>query len=698
MIPESAQKAIVLFAIISICFLIYSNSFSVPFQFDDVPNITQNDAVRIESLNFKELRQALFSSRPLPILSFALNFYFGKENPFCYHFVNILIHVTTAFLLFLFIYNTLQLPALREKYKDKVLFISLLSVLLWCVNPLQSQAVTYIVQRMASMAAMFYIGSMYFYLKARTSCNGRTWKGLHWFFCLMFMTMAALSKQNAVMLPLTLLLFEVTIIRKIPKTQIKSYAKTALAVVMVTLLLGVMAIYLSEHNFYSIFKRYEIRPFTPQERLLTQPRVILLYISLLLYPSPLRMNISHHVEISKNLFNPLSTMPAILLLLILITLSCYLLRKRPFIGFCLIFYFLNHLIESSILPLELIFEHRNYLPSMLFFVPFAVIIHKGLSIYNHDILIKSCIIILTAGIIGLNGVATYIRNMDWQTKKSLWYDAVVKAPKSSRNHLNFAVELRKEGEILKAFQHAQIAENLGKYNNIGEKQDLYFLKGNCFLAFNALNEAIISFRKANEVQAEEDAYNNIAIAHLRKGELDKAKEALFHSIDIEKTAEALNNLGHILLIENEIDQAIKYLKQAIELGPTFVGAHNNLATAHKMNKNYLMAIDCFKKSIHINKNSNPLIPSLVNAYLGLIESYHKSGNENAARSTVDNFLKHFRSDEQFSKFFAFLSIFFLATFSTFFQVIIFHHPRIVPFFLPLKVEPQVIIKITAGLQ
>lgn len=650
-LPAHTQKAVIFLAILIVCFSIYSNSFSVPFQFDDVPNITKNDAVRINSLNFEELRPALFSSRPLPVLSFAINFYFCKENPFGYHFVNILIHVITAFFLFLFIYNSLQLPILEDRYKDNVFCISAISVLLWCVNPIQTQAVTYIVQRMASMAAMFYIGSMYFYLKARTSHKGRGWKGVYWSFCLLFMIMAVLSKQNAVMLPITLLLFEATMIRKFSKNQIKPYAKTAILVFIVTMALGAMAFSLSDYNFYSFIERYEIRPFTLTERLLTQPRVILFYISLLLYPSPLRMNISHHIEISNNLFNPLSTMPAILLLLTLILLSCYIIKRWPFIGFCLIFFFLNHLIESSILPLELIFEHRNYLPSMLFFVPFAAIIYKGLFIYKQNAFIKTFIVLLTVGIIGLNGITTYIRNMDWQTKKRLWYDAVIKAPNSSRNHLNFAVELRKEGEIQNAFRHAQIAEKIGYFNNTGEKQELYFLKGNCFLAFNALDEAIKSFEKANEVQAEEDAYNNIAIAYLRKGELGKAKEALFNSIAVEKTAEALNNLGHILLLKNEIELSVNYLNQAIELGPKFVGAYNNLATAYKMKQEYLLAIDCFERSIQINKSQNPLNIGLMNAYLGLIESYQKSGNENAARYTVDNFLQKFLSDDQIFKLF-----------------------------------------------
>ena len=107
--------------------------------------------------------------RPIPCLTFAINWYFGKDRVFGYHVVNTLVHILTAYLLFLTILNLLKSPNLRNHYQGKEHFVAFLTAVLWAINPVQVQAVTYIVQRMASMAAMFYILSIYFYVKTRQS-------------------------------------------------------------------------------------------------------------------------------------------------------------------------------------------------------------------------------------------------------------------------------------------------------------------------------------------------------------------------------------------------------------------------------------------------------------------------------------------------------------------------------------------------
>ena len=118
------------------------------------------------------------------------------------------------------------------------------------------------------------------------------------------------------------------------------------------------------------------------ERVLTQPRVILFYISLLLYPITSRLMLIHPVEISKSLFNPWTTFAAIAVILLILVGAVLTSRKRPLISYCIIFFFLNHLIEGSFISLGLVYEHRNYLPSMLFFVPLSILIVYALNYFE----------------------------------------------------------------------------------------------------------------------------------------------------------------------------------------------------------------------------------------------------------------------------------------------------------------------------
>jgi protein O-mannosyl-transferase len=174
----------VVFAFLSLAIIllaVYGNSFNCSWHFDDEPNITENPNLHMTKLTWEQVNKALksdrnnphFFYRPVACLSFALNHYFGGLDVFGYHLVNLMIHFLSSVFLFLFIFNTLHLPSLRERYSSNAYAIALLATVLWAINPIQTQAVTYIVQRMASLAAMFYILSMYFYLKARTADQAR---------------------------------------------------------------------------------------------------------------------------------------------------------------------------------------------------------------------------------------------------------------------------------------------------------------------------------------------------------------------------------------------------------------------------------------------------------------------------------------------------------------------------------------------
>ena len=164
-----------------IILIVYSNTFSASWHLDDYSKIVENPRIKISNLRPKTLYHTFFSSmdsglalknrlyRPVACLTLALNWYIGQKNVFGYHVVNTTIHIITAFLLFLTICSLFKTPNLKGRYEGSEYFIALMAATLWAIHPMQIQAITYIVQRMASLAAMFYLLGLLGYLKGRLS-------------------------------------------------------------------------------------------------------------------------------------------------------------------------------------------------------------------------------------------------------------------------------------------------------------------------------------------------------------------------------------------------------------------------------------------------------------------------------------------------------------------------------------------------
>jgi hypothetical protein len=444
-LSEYRKKVFVFITLFIIILSTYSNTFNASWHFDDEPNITDNSNLHLKELSWQNIKGTFFANafepgklyRPAACLSFALNYYSGKDNVFGYHIVNISIHFLAAFFLFLLIYHTLHLPLLKARYGPNSYFIALLATTLWTINPIQTQAITYIVQRMAGMAGMFYIMSMFFYLKVRATETGGK-KLLLLILCFFSFTMALGSKENAVILPLSLFLYEILLLQEITGQNLRRNLRLFFIVTGAILILGFTYIYIQGGNILSFLEGYENRPFTLVQRLLTEPRIIIFYISLLLYPVSTRLNLAHSIEISSSLFHPLSTLFSIIAIFVAISFAIHIAKKRPLISFCILFFFLNHAIESTILPLELIFEHRNYIPSMLLFVPIAIGLINAISYFSYK---RSMQVIITLSIIlviiGL-GHSTFMRNFTWRNEESLWIDCTDKYPDLHRPQHNLA--------------------------------------------------------------------------------------------------------------------------------------------------------------------------------------------------------------------------------------------------------------------
>ena len=271
--------------------LLYSNTYRVPFFFDDKPNIVLNPFLRIDDISWESLKKAAVMSpnknRWLPNISFALNHYFDGYDVWGYHLINTLIHIATAFTVYLLGRLTLTLPSMAGRYKHAA-EIALAAALIWAVHPLQTNAVTYIVQRMTSMGALFYLLALYCYVKARLLQSIGT-KLLLWGLSLLLAVMAILSKESSGMLPVIIIAYELLLLRQ-PDTSLFRQKKLVLTSLGAFLLFIFICWYfLGSNPFASILGGYEFREFTLGQRLLSQARIIIHYLSLLLLPLPDRL-------------------------------------------------------------------------------------------------------------------------------------------------------------------------------------------------------------------------------------------------------------------------------------------------------------------------------------------------------------------------------------------------------------------------
>jgi len=366
--------------IAGLALLAYSNTFHVPFHFDDQININNNPNVQIRQFSWDLLERLVKNTykqsiRIFSYFTLALNYYFGGFNVFGYHLVNLIVHMASGIFLYGLLILTFNLPSLKERYGPISYKVALFTSLVFIVHPIQTQSVTYVVQRMSSMAGMFYLLSLVLYVKGRLSDG---WPRFFYFGgTVLSYLLGVFSKENAAILPAFVVLYEFYFFQRLdisPKGR-----KVLFSLVGALLILGAFGFILWGQRYLNVIEEgYKFRTFTMSERVLTQFRVVLYYLTLLIYPHPSRLNLDIDFPISKTILDPPTTLISLLIIAGLIGYSIWTARKRPLISFCILWYFGNLVIESSIFPLEMVYEHRLYLPAVGPFVLFSLLVVRGI--------------------------------------------------------------------------------------------------------------------------------------------------------------------------------------------------------------------------------------------------------------------------------------------------------------------------------
>jgi tetratricopeptide (TPR) repeat protein len=729
-----------LIALALLTFFVYCNTLNAPFIFDDIDNIAKNPSIRFEEMTWQYIRKLSFSlnwKRPVSLFTFGLNYYFGRFNVTGYHIVNILIHLINGLLLFLIIKKTLFLRRSRlsgvnsrkklisefsnlcdNKLLDKASYIAIFATALWLLNPIQIFSVTYTVQRMNSLFAMFSLFCLLFYMKARSRtwllktcvaeprpstpdggedtakpCRGtlavpeeiggqeniehstsniehrireietapphpRTTALLHYcttifyaFLSLFCALLAIASKQNAILIPLFILLYEFYFIQDLRFQWIKICWKRKwlfVAGVMFVLLLlaglGAIVYYNTSSNpWQHILSLYKGRDFNLSERLFTQPRVVVYYLSLIFYPDPSRMALLVGINKSTGLLHPVTTLLSMIFLFVLLFMAIITAKRYRIFSFAILWFFIGQLLESTVIPLELVYIHRNYLPSMFLFLPIVAwlfqkaevggqgeeVIGDQLSLIGEEkrggkLEVRSrksevgitaiqqhsnslfqqnrfkFIVIFLTGIILLFSYWTYSYNSVWGDRLLFWEDNIEKFPGLARPHANLAAVLVDQGKFAQAHDQYRIALKIqpNDIKNLFNVGVVYEKEGKLKKALKYYSLAL----KQNRNFA--DAWCNQGNVLIDLGDFDNGLSCLYQAWELNNFDPVINyNLANALMKQNNMRGVLFHLHRAIKSDPNYVDAFMNLGIAYFQLKNFNAAEKNFKIALRLAPNT-----------------------------------------------------------------------------------------------
>ncbi|MDY0094403.1 MAG: tetratricopeptide repeat protein, partial [Candidatus Vecturithrix sp.] len=557
--------------------------------------------------------------RPIAMITFALNWYFSGDDVVGYHAINILIHFLTALTLYKTIRRLLQSKNLPFRNDEDIELIALTATVLWAAHPIQTQAVTYIVQRSTSLAALFCIAAIYLYISGRQSINRS--QGVAAFFgCALCYILALATKLNSFLLPASLLLVEIIFFQDLSsKETIRRMVWVLLGASVLMVVGGALFLWAWRGNLIDYFTRaYQNRPFTLLERLLTEPRILLFYLSQIIWPLPGRFSLVHEVSISTSLLQPWTTLPSLLGLLSIGGVGLAAVRRWPFVSLAILFYLVNHLIESTFIPLELVFEHRNYLPSMFLFVPVAGAIQKAIAVLReHRPILSGIFVSGTILIFIVLGFATYTRNNLWIDNKIFWEDALIKAPNTARPYQELAAyyEARQNFPMaLKLYNHS-----LNLYDPSPQRSRALALTnmGVLLQKIQQTESAIGHFQKALAIFPEHEiARYNLIFALLTQKiypqALDHAEILLTYN---PHHPYYLNTAGLIRMQMGYLEEAKVLLEKALAQKPDDVNALVNLGVTSGRLGQYRLAEQLLEKAIRFSPyNPTPRL-CLIDLYL-----------------------------------------------------------------------------------
>lgn len=435
--------------VILVCVIIYLPGLDGPLLFDDAPALTGNKLVQIDGMALDGWRVAAFSSdsgplrRPVAMITFAANHAIaGEFTPFQLKAVNLFIHVCIAILLYVLFDLVLKTVGVVRDPRSRQL-LALTAAAIWLLHPLNVSTVLYAVQRMAQLTTLFVLAglTLFMHYRRRWARRGASpgevvaaalWLGILW-------TLAVLSKENGALLPWLIIVLEVCLFRGMwagrssPRLQ---FAGWALLVAPLLLLLIVL------YSPGSLLEGYARREFSLEERLLTQARLLWRYLGWIAYPNISDMGFQHDdIAVSTGLLSPLTTLLAVVSWPVMLGVAFFLRKRFPLLLLAVLFFLVGHIMESTVLPLEMVYEHRNYLPGV--FVCLALATALVLPTINNP---RIVVWYPVAGVLIILCSLLFFRVQTWSDELTLSRVNVAHHPDSARANYFYANALLRQYE------------------------------------------------------------------------------------------------------------------------------------------------------------------------------------------------------------------------------------------------------------
>ena len=402
------------------------------FVFDDAYNIVQNPGIQLQSLQPSAVMDAAFSSQPgsatrvLPMLTFALDYYrAGGMDPSTFKATNIAIHALTAIVLAFFL-RALLIAAGASRTRAH--WMALAVALAWAAHPLQVSAVLYVVQRMQTLSTLFLLLALWSYLHARQAqMQGRPGR-FGWLLAGLLWAAAFSCKEDAIALPAYTLALEVTVLRFGARDP--ALAAALRKGYLVATFLGAALYLLVVVPYFWSWGNYPVRDFSSIERLLSQGRVLCMYLGEILIPLPAHMPFYYDwLQPSRGLLSPWTTLPALALLVILLATAWTLRRRRPVFSLGIFLFFAGHFVTSNVIGLELAFEHRNHFPMIGILLAAADLLSLAAS--RARLGKVPAITVCSLGLAALMAT-TIVRARSWDSELALAKTSTTLAPGSAR--------------------------------------------------------------------------------------------------------------------------------------------------------------------------------------------------------------------------------------------------------------------------
>ncbi|MFQ5489229.1 MAG: tetratricopeptide repeat protein [Phycisphaerae bacterium] len=576
----------------------YHNCFEGVFLLDDQRNLVDN--TRLHQLwPIGELLQG--SRRPVVDVTLAINYALSGVKPAGYHAVNLGIHLVAALTLFGLVRRTLNLPSLRDRFASSPHWIAFVVGLLFVVHPLQTQAVTYIIQRSESMMGMFYLLMLYCFVRGVDARHRRAWFGL----AVVCAALGMGSKAVMVTAPLAVLLFDRCLVSGSFARALRARWGLYLSLAATWGVLGAAGI-IRGVLFHNGTSRATVglgyKGIDPFAYACTQTEVLLQYLRLAVWPAPLCLDYDWHA--AKGLSDVL---PAALAVGVLLAGTAWCLLRRPALGFCVAWFFLILAPTSSVIPIrDPVFEHRMYL-ALAGVIVLAVLAGRvgldwmfGRGDRSGARWAATALLVAATGFAGT--AFTVRRNRDYRSALVMWQDVAGKQPGNSRAHCNLGIALSESGASDEALAELNRAVQIDPDNEIAQ----YNLASLLGLA-GQHQQALAHYEKAvglkpNYVQAWINWANALSALGRPQQAVEKYRAAL-RATDRRTPADLFLkihiNLGNALFTLGDVAQAEQQYRKALAIKPDHYRAHYNRAVALERLGRVGDAIDEYRQTLRL---------------------------------------------------------------------------------------------------